>query len=61
MNLTPNALIILTKCFLCIIILNTNIEKSKPGVNQRRKARSLLNGRQGGAIPTGFIPPALTT
>ena len=56
MDLTPNALIILTNCFSCIIILNTNTEKSKPGVSQRRKARSLLKGRQGGVIPTGFIP-----
>ena len=56
MNLAPNLLIILTNCFSCIIILNTNTEKSKPGANQGRKARSLLNGKQGGAIPTGYIP-----
>ena len=53
LNLTSNALIILTNCFLCVIILT---EKGKPGASQGRKARSLLNGKHGGAIPTGFIP-----
>lgn len=47
MNLNQNVLIILTKCFQRIIILNTDIDISKPGVNQGRKARSLLTGKQG--------------